>query len=154
MNKRMLALAILLTGAVTTAWTRGGEGSWDNVLGLAPGTRVQVVDLELKSFTGAVQAVGDEVITVRTKGGDVTVNRAEVYRVSLRQGSHRGRNALIGAAIGAGTGIAIGLPLDLQGGEEGEYLHSMFLGMIGAGAGTAIGAMVPGYATLYRAERP
>ncbi len=151
MNKRILALAILLVCAVTAALARGGEGSWENVQGVAVGTRVQVVNMDLKSFTGAVQVVGDNAITIRTKKGDVTVSREEVYRVSLREGGHRGRNMLIGGLAGFGAGFATSY---LANYEDGSFAMDWAVGAACAAGGVAVGAAWPTYATLYRAERP
>jgi len=77
-----------------------------------------------------------------------------VLRVSLREHSKRARNALIGAAVGAGAGLALGAAGDrgIHETGEGNFAKAIFT-PIGAGAGAGIGAAMPSYETIYRAPK-
>lgn len=159
MSCMVLGCALLLTGPVFAGnWYEGNwaEGSWASVMERAPGHRVEVVTQKMKAYQGEVTVVDENSLTLRTGRDVITLARPEVYRVSLRTPSKRVRNALIGAAIGAGAGIALGAAAFGNTSESGETAGAIgCYGPIGAAAGAVIGAAVPtGSETLYRTERP
>jgi hypothetical protein len=103
-------------------------------------------------------SVSDEAMTFRVEQDEVAIPRADVFRVTSREQTKRKRNALIGAAIGAGVG---GLAAALIGASLiGEVSDEEFVGgavvpgvALGAGVFGVLGAAVPSYQTIYRAER-
>ena len=110
--------------------------------------------MDLKSFTGGFLGVSDEAIRIRMKKEERTIPRSEVFRVSVRTASRRGRNALIGVAIGAGLGAAAGAGLLY--GTGGSDFAGAIVGAttaIGAGIGAGLGGAFPGYSTVYRAAK-
>jgi hypothetical protein len=82
------------------------------------------------------------------------VPRPDVLRVTVARPARRARNALIGAAVGAGIGFGgTGLLLAATGGSDdtdGIFMRGI---LAGAAVGGAVGAAFPPGATVYRAPR-
>jgi len=137
---------------------QSAKDSWDNVKQLKPGQQIRVVLNDAKSYTGQMGSVSDEGLVIRTGGGEQTVARQNILRVSSQGKSHRGRNALIGLAVGAGAGVVIGVasPEVGQGKcAQGSCINAeapTLTGFVGAAAGTALGAVLPtgGWHDVYR----
>jgi hypothetical protein len=146
---------ILAVALLPPAFAQKSVNAWENLSALKPGDKIQVVQKDMKSWSGAFAAVSDESISLKTKEGDKSVSRAAVMRVS-RHGGRRVRHALIGAAIVGGVGVAVGAG---AGGSCGMafgpcFSRGLLAGMFGgAGAvvGAGAGAAIPGSIVLYRA---
>ena len=91
---------LLLVSAFARA--QSAKDSWDNLKQLHAGQKVEVIDMKMKALRGEFQTYSEEEISLQTNRGPLTIERGNVLRVSLREHSKRARNALIGAAIGAG----------------------------------------------------
>ncbi len=126
--------------------------SWDNLSKLKPGDRVKVLDTSGIERKGAFAGVSADAIMLRTEGGEEAIERAKVRRVQLRSVSHRVRNAMLGAAIGVATGVAIdntlGRYLRNETGESDAARAMTYVAPIGLFGGLA--AAFPGYRTVYR----
>ena len=84
----------------------------------------------------------------------MTVLRAEVASVKRLGESHRRRNVLLGVAIGAAGGLAVGAIRGKTYHEAGETTVFMMVWTpIGASIGAAAGAVLPARSevTVYRA---
>jgi hypothetical protein len=77
--------------------------SWENLKQLRAGDKIEVIDQNLRSFRGRLVCVSDEAIALQSKKGTVAVERANVFRVSVRDTSHRTRNMLLGSGILGGN---------------------------------------------------
>lgn len=153
---RTATISILILSLFTPrAMAQGPNESWDNLKQLQPGQKIEVVDMDLKSFKGTFISSSEEAISLRVDGGEVLIERARVMRVTDLTHARRGRNALIGLAIGLGTGLVVGAALDsseLSGGAQGAMKAG--LTPLGGAVGAAIGAMKPsGARTIYRAPK-
>jgi len=93
-----------------------------------------------------------DVVLSGTRKDEISVERQNVLRVSDRERTRRGRNAVIGAMCGGLLGLVVGLvnPSDELGAAPSAVLSAASLGGIGAG----VGAAVPGHPTIYRAKSP
>jgi hypothetical protein len=149
-----LAMAAVIAAGLVAGQT--DEQSWDNLGQLGAGRRIVVVDRSMKTVEGVFTGYTEDAITLRGDGGDVSVPRASVYRVSLQRDPRRGRKALIGAASGAGAGLAAAAIRGATYHEAGETsVFMMVYTPIGAGIGAATGAVWPaGKVTVYRAAAP
>jgi hypothetical protein len=87
-----------------------------------------------------------------------TLSRQDIQRVSLKRPGHRGRNTLIGLAIGTGSGLALGSVLDSRYPNnlfwfpnEGKAVSSP----LGALVGTVVGVALPTgrWRDVYRAPQ-
>ena len=116
------------------------------------GQKIEVIDTNLKSLKGTSVTVSEEAMQLRTGKGEISVERAKVLRVSDRERTRRGRNALIGAAVGAGAGIGVLALLATRGFDSpGAVQAPATIVLTSAGAG--LGAAVPSYPTIYRAKK-
>ncbi|HMD99896.1 MAG TPA: hypothetical protein VKM93_21525 [Terriglobia bacterium] len=149
----MAALFVAVSPAV--GYARQGEENWENLKQVQVGQTIEVVDMSLKSLTGTFVSFSDEAISLRNRGGDVTVLRPDVLRVSLREHAKRTRNVLIGAAVGAGAGAAVGIAFRGYCANEAGSCSGIGLAAAGilGGIGAGVGALPRGYRTIYRAER-
>jgi hypothetical protein len=164
MNKRarvlFLALALSAIGAATrlplqAADPQAANPGWDNLKTLTQGQEIRVVLKDAKSYQGEFQSSSDDEITLRQPGGGQTLARQDILRVSSKGQKHRGRNALIGAAIGAGAGLGIGAALDRQSQNTIVPLHRWGIAVgapLGALLGAGGGALLPtgGWHDVYR----
>jgi hypothetical protein len=147
-------LVVLLVGAASPLAAQGREDSWDNLRQLRLGETIEVVDAKMRSHHGAFAAYTEDAISLRQGGGELSLPRAEVASVKRRRESPRGRNALLGLAIGAAGGLAVGAIRGQTYHEAGET--PVFIAVwtpIGAGVGAIVGAAAPtrGEVTVYRA---
>ena len=141
-------IASLLFAATTLL---AAEGSRADVMALRPNEKIQVVKRDRKSLRGEVVGVDSGKITLTVGGQGIAVAKADVLRVSRSAG--RGRNALIGAAIGVGASAVVGGPLQQRIHNEpaiGKQALAAFLAF-GGGIGAAIGASQTHFQTIYRA---
>jgi hypothetical protein len=159
-----LGLAVSIIGMLPCVPLRAAEpqadkADWENLKQLAPGTKIQVVLNDAKSYSGEYQSRTDEAIVVRLATGEQTFNRQSVLRVSSKGKSHRWWNVAIGAAIGAAVGAGIGaanpgiLNHDLSPGQGKGNAAGAFA-FLGFAGGAAVGAALPtgGWKEVYRAR--
>ena len=148
-------LIILLAGAPWLSVAQSSEASWDNLKQLRVGQKIEVVDMKLKSLQGDFTGYSDQEVRLRLGSDEVSVPRAQVLSVKDRERSHRRRNTLLGLAIGAAGGLAVGAIRGATYHEEGETpVFVLVWTPIGAGIGAGVGAALPagGRVTVYRAS--
>ena len=156
---RRLILGIVLSALVPgLGFAQTAQDSWDNLKTLRVGEKIQVVDQRLKSLTGTFVGVTEEAISFQVGQDSVTVQREDVLRVTCRERSRRGRNALIGLGIGAAAGAA-GMVIALEKTTNGPvYYDGEAAAQIASGAilvggiGAGVGAAFPSHPTIYRAK--
>ena len=152
-------LVLPLLGLLITSPLRGAENpGWNNLKQLSSGQQIRVVLNGKKSFKSQFQSITDDAIIIHANGADQTLSRSSVQEVSSRRPGHRGRHALIGAAIGAGAGLGTGAAIDndcsresiVCTGNNGKAILTPVFGLIGAG----IGALLPagGWQEVYRSN--
>lgn len=150
---RFLWLALLVFLVAHPAPAEQGSGSWQDVKRLQIGRRVEVVDMRLRSVRGTLADVSDEAVSIQAGGDRLTIEREQVLRVTDRERSRRLRNTMLGLAIGAGAGLAIGAAADASFTEDDENIAKMLFTPIGAGIGAGLGAAFTGFHTVYRTDR-
>ena len=155
----VLMLGFIEAAVVSAAGPIPTQANWDSLKQLAPGQQVQVVLNDAKSYGGQFQSVSDDGFVVRLGKDNQTFERQNVLRVSTRGNSHRGRNALIGLAVGASAGVIVGVASpELGQGKcaQGSCINAAsaaLAGFVGAAVGTGLGAVLPtgGWHDVYRA---
>ena len=134
------------------------QAGWGNLGQLLQGQEIRVRKNDGKSIRGNFRSVTGEAIVLSMTSGDQTISRPSVLRISIKRKGHRGRNALIGAGIGAGAGLGGGaaIPTCPSGNCIGpNHVQSMWLGAgLGAILGAVVGAVIPsgGWRDIYRAR--
>jgi hypothetical protein len=156
---RKLGISLCVLGMPFVVHAQSNKTSWENLSGLAPGHKIQVVEMNSKKVSGTFVSVSDTAISLQDPSGAQTIPRTDVRIVKLTENEHRLRHAAIGAAIGAGAGAGIGAGV-YKGCKSDESFCIDPVGRggaagIGAAVGAAVGAIVgalwPSHQTLYRA---
>ena len=141
----MRTLSIIILAAASLV---AQADNWNLLRGIYPGQTTHVHTLDGLLNSGGFISTTDDNIVIRLRTGEQTFTKNQIKKISVRKASKRWRNAGIGAAIGAS---AIAVLVAANGGEVNPLVavHAIFYGLVGAG----IGALLPGYDTLYRAPR-
>jgi|SRR2546427_778546 len=71
---------------------------------LQVGQKIEVIDMNLKSLKGTLTAVSEEAISLRTKQGELSVERANVFRLSDREHTRRGNRWRCRRRFGCASG--------------------------------------------------
>jgi hypothetical protein len=149
----VLILVFIGIALVNGAEPKSTQANWESLKRLVPGQQIRLVLNDAKSYSGQFRAVRGEAIMARVATGEQTFERQNILRVSAKAKSRRGRNELIGAAIGAGLGgVAVGM--DCHYGREGCGAAGVFFGVpLAAGLGAGFAAVIPtgGWHDVYRA---
>jgi hypothetical protein len=156
----VLMLGFIGIGSVNAAEPKSTQANWESLKQLVTGQEVRVVLNDAKSYSGQFQSVSDDGIMLRLGKDSRTFERQNVLRVSTRGKGHRGRNALIGLAVGAGAGVIVGVASpELGQGKcaQGSCINAesaALAGFVGAAVGTGLGAVLPtgGWHDVYRAR--
>ena len=157
-NGHVALLLLLLLLAAGPSLRAAEKSDWGNLKQVAPGQTIKVKATDGKSSQGELESVSDDALALRLAGGDRSFPRETVQRVSIKTNGHRGKHALIGAAIGAGSGLGAGIAIDndcsatsiVCTGNKGKAILTPVFALLGAG----IGALLPagGWREIYRAR--
>jgi len=145
----VLMLGFIEVAPISAAGPKPTQADWESLKQLAPGLQLQVVLNDAKSYRGQLQTVGDDALVLRLATGEQTFERQSVLRVSTQGKSHRARNALIGLAVGTGTGIIVGVASPELGqgkcaqGSCTNATSAALGGFVGAAVGAGLGAVLP-----------
>ena len=161
MPKHLIWLIVLVsviparaqTSRMSVVSAQAKTSRWENLDQIHRGAKIDVVEQSLKSISGKFVRDSQDDLTVDVQGKEVTIQKEQVYRVSV-VGTKRKRNALIGLAAGAGAGA--GWAAAMRNTENWRTGDSA--GLIGgcAGIGAGIGALIPSTSTkaVYVADAP
>jgi hypothetical protein len=126
------------------------EAHWESLNQLTSGQRIRVVLSGNKSYQGEFQRIDDQSIVIHEATGEEAFTRASILRVSSKARSHRTRNTLIGAAVGAAAGLGVGAATDKPGifPNAGKEIFTP----MGAIVGALVGLIIPsgGWHDIYR----
>jgi len=147
-----LLIRVLLTA---TALVTTAAADWDSLNQLAQGSEILVTLATGRTLRGFLQRVTPESLEINATASQEKLSRQDVRRVALKRPGHRGRNTLIGLAIGTGAGLGIGAGVDASRRPDDWFPNAgkaVFTAM-GAVVGTVIGVAVPtgGWRDVYRA---
>jgi len=142
MIKKLLAFfLILLTAAAShTALAQSGAGSWDAVKAVYTDTKLEVRLTSGETVKGKMIDATDATLALLEDGRRVEVPRDRVQRVYAEGKRSVKRTTLIGAAVGGGGGLGIGLAAFGQGDMTRSIITAPAIA--GAGIGAGIGALL------------
>ncbi len=153
MIKNMLSLVLFL---LTVSITFGAEvnRSWGTLAeSIRIGKKVVVTQMNLTRAEGKLLGVDSDSITVQVQKQSQRIRREDVFRV--RYADIRMRHTLYGMAIGAAGGFALGAAS--VSGIDDSYNKAAIgtiIGLMGLGAGSAVGGALPIGPPLYEVEKP
>lgn len=147
---RLIPVALILglitsTSASSTPASAPEQQSFEG-LGrrLHLGDRIRVEDVSGVTTTGRLTEVTVGRITIDTDAGPRIFQRDAVADVAVRRSYAR-----LGALIGAGVGAALCIPCTT--GSHPDADAPVLTGLLGAGAGAIVGALVPRMTVVYHA---
>ncbi len=147
---------VILLAAVLALHAFGAQPDdvgWTKVQRLRPGQALRALCSGQQTWTGRLVAASDETLTLDVGGFERKIIRSDVVRVDVKS---RARSALIGLGIGAPAGLGFGYLAGSRANlKSDEKTASAGLGAgLFAAAGAVIGALLPGWKTVYRGEPP
>jgi hypothetical protein len=153
MRRKTMILSMLL--AVTLIYSPLGmaqqplANDWSTVQSVPPGDGLIIQLKNGKSVKGKMSSVtGDELSLIR-KNKSETVRRDNISQIHhLKRKAEKGKYAAIGAGIGGGSGLAIGLAKNSPPVDDGE-IYPVVGTVLGAGIG-ALGGFLFGQAKRKR----
>src|SRR6266851_7564582 len=134
------------------------RADWKALYSLRSGEKMELVETGMKKHVGTFSTVTDEAIQMHEGSSDIGIPKENVARVTVLDKSHRGRNALILGAVGAGAGAGIGAVSTRCSNSTDSFCglgRSIAVGLgavVGLAGGAGIGAAIPSHPTIYRAE--
>src|ERR1035438_8625769 len=123
---RICLLALLAAVLAATAASQQAKpiANWANLSQLVAGSEIRVTLAAGKTLRGFVQRVTAESLAINATTSQETLSRQDIRRVELKKRGHRGRNTLIGLAIGTGAGLAAGAVADSKAGPSRMFPDS------------------------------
>ena len=151
-------LALCVPGFPQSSALPHKKADWNKVTSLARAAEVRVELSDSRLVSGGVLSVTEDSLAVNSASGQETFTRRQVLRVSVRKPSRRGRNMLIGLAMGAGAGVGLGAAAVSQQNCSifcDNRIDAAAVGIstfVGAGIGAVIAAVIPtgGWHEVYR----
>ena len=143
----LLLVIFLLSGQ--TSWALAQQtatgSDWSAVQRIGTDEKVIVKRTDGKEFKGRMIEATDSTLRIDRDGKPFDIPRAEVRQVHVITGkAEKGKYTAIGAAIGAGAGLAIGGANESSESDDSE-IYTIFGTVLGTGIG-AVGGLLFGAA--------
>jgi len=145
-------VAALVFAMLPVSWAQNNQTDWQSLSQLQSGQKTQLIDANHQKHSGAFSSFTDQAIVLHERGGDQTIQRQNVLRVNVQGRSHRLRNVLVAAALGAGVGAGIGYGASKNGIGFSKGDGAGLGAAVGFVGGAVVGAFVPSHShkTIYR----
>jgi hypothetical protein len=143
--------AVLVFAMLPVSWAQNNQTDWQTLSQLQSGQKIQLIDANHQKHSGAFSSFTDQAIVLHERGGNQTIERANVLRVKVQGRSHRLRNVIVAAALGAGVGAGIGYGTSKNGIGFSKGDAARLGAAVGFVGGAVVGAFVPSrHKTIYR----
>lgn len=129
----MKTIALLLLGSLALA-----GASWESLQKLNAGDSIELTASGEKPRTVTYRSSSADSLIIATASSELSIARADVERVRMKQPGRRTRLGVLSTAIGAAAGAGIGLAVCP--GCSGEGVGGKYIGP-GVAAGAGIGAL-------------
>jgi hypothetical protein len=151
----LLALLAAVLAAAAAAQQAKPIANWANLSQPVAGSEIRVTLAAGGTMRGFVERVTAESLAINATTSQEMLSRQDIRRVELKKPGHRGRNTLIGLAVGTGVGLAAGAVADSKSGPGVMFpdLGKVVFSSAGMLLGTVIGVALPtgGWRDVYRA---
>ena len=154
MRRRITIVSVLLAitlvySPLARAQQPAGSSDWGAVQAVPPGDALIVKLKDGRSVEGKLNSVNDSELSLTRNNKNETFGRDRIFQVyGRKRKAEKGKYAAIGAAIGAGGGLGIGLAKNSPPVDDGE-IYPIGGAILGAGIG-AIGGFLFGQAKRKR----
>jgi hypothetical protein len=152
-QSHLLATLVAALAVSATAQPAKPIAQWANLNLLENGSEIRVVLAGGKTWRGFLQSVSPDSLAINAATSQESLSRQQIKLVSQKRPGHRGRNTLIGLAIGAAGGLGTGAAIDH--GDRGWFPNfgKAVFTPIGAIIGAVVGVAIPtgGWRVVYRA---
>ena len=148
---RMGMLLLIAQFVLNAFGAQRDHASWANVEQLRLGQTLRVLCSDQRTWTGRLIGVSSDTLILNVGGTEKKIVRSDVLRADVKS---RAKSTLIGLGIGAGVGAGVGYAAG-RGSKlkSSEVTTAVGLGtLLIAPAGAVIGALSPGWKTVYRGE--
>jgi len=146
---RMWVVLLVAQVAFNAFAAQRDSGSWAKVEQLRVGQSLRVQCSDQRTWKGRLVGVSSDALILNADGTERKIARSDVIRADVKS---RVRSTLIGlgigAAAGAGVGYAVGRGSNLKSSEVTTAVG--LLTLVIAPVGAVIGALSPGWKTVYR----
>jgi hypothetical protein len=110
--------------------------------------------MNLKSGKGTFLSLSLNSISLTSGKQEITVQRADVMRVSVRDAYKRRRSVLIDARVAEGAALTISLLADAPASNKGTGCAGCVVGFVAAAAAGGVRLIaMPGNRTIYRVKK-
>jgi hypothetical protein len=143
------------------SWALAAQDSsaWPNLAHLLAGKEIRVTTTDGRKFRGGFESAAADNLVIATANSSQTLSRSAIVRISTKSKSHRARNALIGAGVGAAAGLTTGALADHSCPSGGCFIVGKNFGKevftpLGAIVGGLVGVLIPtgGWRDVYRSK--
>lgn len=105
----LLVTAVLLVASLPTAFAQSGNRGWSTVQSVPVDEHLIVKQKGGKTIEGKMIEANDSNLTISRNGKVVNIDRDSIQEIQHAKGkAAKGKWALIGTGVGAGTGALIG----------------------------------------------
>jgi hypothetical protein len=138
----ILVMAALLLPSVAIA--QDSSTDWSRLSSVETGSKLLVKLKNGESFEGKLTSVSDTGLSLSVKNKPADLKRDDVFTVHQKKKKSATKATLIGMAVGAGTGAAIGAAGSGNDSSFDKIDHAVTAGLtvIGAGAGALTGYFI------------
>ena len=143
----LVSFVALMLLAPSPGWAQALQSFEDLALRVNLDDRLRVEDQSGVRTTGRLTRLTGDEITIQNDAGETRFTSATVRAVAVR-GYSIGKGALIGASVEAVLGA---VACESRESRSSCGTVPVAAGIIGAGAGAAVGALIPVMRTVYRA---
>ena len=140
----LIVVTIFSSTVVVGQGARGASGDWSAINSVPSGDKLAVKLKNGQTLEGKLADFSNDAVSLSVKGKSMDVKRDEVLSVHHLVRKSATKATLIGLAVGAGGGTAIGLAGSSgnDGFDKIDHAATAGLAVIGAGVGATVGYLI------------
>jgi hypothetical protein len=150
---KRIGLLILFLASTTSAASAQTPQSADGTItaALIPGTTAWITDTTGREEKAHIVGLTDDMVTTVAAQGRRRLRTTEIMRVRVRHSDSLLNGALIGAGVAVGSGLLLCRAMEPWENCRDDVGPMLRIGVLGAGIGVGIDALIRGRKTIYAA---